>query len=229
MVDLTVATFKWGGKYTSENVNTLARAVRRHCTLEHEFVCITDDPSGLECRSIPLWDDWSGLLSPHHKDGYPSCYRRLKVFSPEIEAVLGRRFVVIDIDVLPVASLDPLWNRTEDFVCLANPVKSATRYVGGMWLITAGSRPEVWERMSSEVPRITYSAGLGGSDQAWISYCLPPDEATWGAEDGVYAYRQNLMHNNQLPNNARFVSFNGRHNPWDADMQRIPWIREHWC
>ena len=223
---LTVATFKWGDRYSSEHVNALARNVARHCSLQYEFVCITDDPSGLGCRSIPLWDDFSDLLSPHHRDGYPSCYRRLKVFSHEMRDVLGDRFVALDIDTLPVRCLDPLWDRPEDFVCLRNP-HPTTRYGGGMWLMNAGARAFVWERMSRDVPRITYAAGLGGSDQAWLSYCLG-DEATWGNEDGVYWYRQNLMHDNRLPENARLVSFNGCHKPWHSDMQQIGWIRANY-
>lgn len=220
---LKVVTFKWGDAFTSEQVNTLARMVERHYG-PHEFICITDDPRGLEVPWLPLWSDYADLKSPHH--GYPSCYRRLKVFAPEMEKIIGPRFVVLDIDVVITGDLRPLFDRTEDLVLLKNPNPN-TQYNGGLWLMDAGCRPKVWTNFSEISPHQTFNARLGGSDQAWLSFVLK-DEATFEQKDGVYFFRQDDLQSKGLPKGARFVSFNGETKPWHKDMQSIDWIREHY-
>jgi len=45
---------KHGNKYSSEYVNTLYRMSKRHCTLDFEFVCFTDDIKGLD-KGIKLY------------------------------------------------------------------------------------------------------------------------------------------------------------------------------
>ena len=42
-----IVCLKWGNKYGPEYVNTLEQMVRRYCTLPFEFVCFTEDPTGL--------------------------------------------------------------------------------------------------------------------------------------------------------------------------------------
>lgn len=48
---------KHGRKYDAEYVNTLYRMFKRNCTLDVEFICFTEDPSGLDqeiqVRSLP--------------------------------------------------------------------------------------------------------------------------------------------------------------------------------
>jgi hypothetical protein len=69
----TVATFKWRPRpgyrsaFASSHVNVLQRMVARHFNRPHRFVCITDDPEGLDpaVDAVPLWSDFSDLQSPH--------------------------------------------------------------------------------------------------------------------------------------------------------------------
>ena len=43
-----VLCLKHGTKYPSEYVNTLYNMVKRNCTLDFEFVCLTDDVTGID-------------------------------------------------------------------------------------------------------------------------------------------------------------------------------------
>lgn len=236
MSRLTVVTFKWQpkdgpAKFTSRHVNVLARMVKRNYLKPHRFVCITDEPHGLDpsIEVLPLWEDHSGMRNPHGPD-YPSCYRRLKLFSPEMRDVLGERFVCLDLDTVITADLSPLWDRTEDFVILkgTNP---STYYNGGMVLMTAGARADVWDHFDPKLsPALALSKRQFGSDQGWISYKLGPDEATWGRDDGVYSWVPHLKSGQfPLPEGARMVFFNGKHqNPWDTFPQSFAWVRENW-
>ena len=46
-----VVCLKHGKKYGPEYVNTLANMVQRNCTLDYEFVCYTEDPTGIDTVS----------------------------------------------------------------------------------------------------------------------------------------------------------------------------------
>ena len=59
---LTVACLKWGRKYGVDYVNILRDMVRRHLAVPHRFVCLTDDPAGIECY-------WHQRFSNRRKNG----------------------------------------------------------------------------------------------------------------------------------------------------------------
>ncbi len=221
--------------FSAESVNVLRAMVRRYYQRPVRFICVTDDPSGIDrdIDIVPIWNDYASLPSPHGAKN-PSCYRRLKAYSSDIATVFGRRFVSIDLDCVIVGDLRPLWDRHEDIV-LWGDTNPRTHYNGSMLLLTAGARSQVWERFNPATsPGVARQAGQFGSDQAWVSHCLGPKEARWTAKDGVYSYRNDIdkMGRNTgsraLPPNARVVFFHGRHKPWHAECRHISWIREHW-
>jgi hypothetical protein len=157
--------------------------------------------------------------------------------------VLGERFVCIDLDMLITGDLRPLWNRTEDFIAWKNP-HPMWPYNGSMFMLTAGSRTQVWESFDPRTsPAKSNAAGCRGSDQGWMSYVLGNKEATWGPEDGVYSYQDELLgrkringrivhlslKNAALPTNAKVVAFHGKYDPWARETQKMsPWVAEHY-
>jgi len=234
---LTVVCFKWkpygGATYRSvfgpEQVLTLQRMIARHYRTPHRFVCITDDATGLDrVETIPLWTDHAAIPSPHG-GGNPSCYRRLKLFDPAIRDLLGDRFVAIDLDTVVVGDLAPIFNRTEPFV-MWGETDPRSWYNGSLILMSAGVRSKVWTTFNPRTsPRDALRAGRFGSDQGWISHVLGPGEATFGRKDGVYSYRVHITPNgNQLPPDARLVSFHGRIDPWSYAAQTIDWVRDNY-
>lgn len=235
---LSVVCYRWRpvdgyrSQFGPETVNVLRRMVARHYQRPHRFICVTDDPAGIDpgVEIVPMWDDFGALPSPHGGKN-PSCYRRLRAFSPEIASVFGPRFVSLDLDCVVVGDLAPLWDRPEEFVMWGdtNPLPGS-HYNGSMLLMTAGARRQVWETFDPETsPRLALAARCWGSDQGWISYCLGPGEARWSKADGVYSFRNDLSQTRALPADARIVFFHGKHDPWHADVQaRHPWVSEHW-
>ncbi len=233
----SVVCYKWTpvlgyrSTFNATAVNTLKAMVRRHYLRPVRFLCVTDDPAGLDpdIEALPLWNDYATLPSPHGGKN-PSCYRRLRAFSPEIAAIYGPRFVSIDLDCVITGDLRPLWDRPEDFVSWGdtNP-QPGSHYNGSMLLMTAGARRQVWDRFDPKLsPQQAKRAGCWGSDQGWISYCLGPGEAKWTKADGVYSYRNDLRDRQVLPENARVVFFHGRVDPWSDAARNIPWVRQHW-
>lgn len=234
---LTVVTWLWApktsyrSKFSAVHVNVLRSMVARHYQAPHRFVCVTDMPKGMDSRVevVPAWNDFATVPSPHGQN-HPSCYRRLRAFSPDVAPVFGDRFVSLDLDTVITGDLAPLWDRPEDFVAWGE-TNAKSFYNGSMFLLRAGTRAKVWDQFNPKTsPKLAAKAGKFGSDQGWLSYCLGKGEPIWTTADGVYSYNVHLRNKSKaLPANARMVMFHGATDPWDTEAQRLPWVREHWA
>lgn len=236
MTPLTFVTFKWKPSngfrttFTAEHVVVLRNMIARHYHGPHRFVCVTDDTSGLaDVETLPLWNEWAHVPNPSGSHN-PSCYRRLKLFAPDAGETFGDRLVCIDLDMVIVNDITPLFDRPEDFVIWGESDYKSQWYNGSLWYLRTGTRPRVYTEFNPRTsPRLAYKAGGRGSDQGWFTYMLRPREATWGQADGVYSYRKHIMPKGYaLPENARVVAFHGKIKPFDYHSQQIPWIRDHW-
>lgn len=237
-MSFAVVCWKWRppaayrSKFGAEQVNVLRAMVERHFKIPHDFICVTDDPAGIDPRVkiVKLWDDYASVPSPHG-DANPSCYRRLKAFSPAIRDLFGERFVSVDLDCVIVGDVTPLWWRPDvEFIMWAGTT-GGNPYNGSMWMLDAGARPQVWHDFDPvESPRKARQSNFYGSDQAWIGFCLGRAEKTWKKKDGVLSYRRDIIPNRgRLPEGARIIFFHGSIDPWDRKAQRSsPWISQHW-
>lgn len=227
---ITVVTFKWAtpgyrATFTSEHVNILRRMVARHYRKPHRFLCITDDPAGLDggIETFPLWDDHRSVPNPTG-GGRPSCYLRLKLFDPAMREVLGDRFVMMDLDAVVLGDLSPIFDRPEQAVFWKAP-KVQWPYNGAMMMMDSGSRPQVWQDFDPATsPAETQARGYRGSDQAWISHKLGEGEATWTERDGVLYYGA-MRNRHNPPLHARIIFTTGGSAPWTL---RHPWVRKHY-
>lgn len=237
MTKLTVASFKWKpapagrAKYRAWHVNRLAEMFRRHLHMPHRFVCVTDDPAGLEVEALPLWNDLSNVPNPHGPRE-PSCYRRLKLFSHEARDLVGERVLWVDLDMVLTGDVTPLFDRTEDVVLLSTNTPNIP-VNGSMVLLTPGAYAEVWEGFDPETsPKLARKAGCYGSDQGWLAYCLKDRAAMWKpgpSGDGIYFFGQHLRSmGGRLPEDARIVSFHGRGNPAADYEQSLGWVRKYY-
>jgi hypothetical protein len=123
----------------------------------------------------------------------------------------------MDIDCVIGASLDPLFDTDADFK-MCQGTAPGRPYNGSLVLLTAGARPQVYERFTPE--RAT-EAGRKyiGSDQAWIAHILGPKEQVWTPDDGV------CWHHG--PGNERRVMFYpGSTKPWDLSFGG--WVAAHY-
>lgn len=233
----SVVVWKWHkpgyrSTFNAKSVNVMRSMVARHYPLPHRFICITDDPQGIDSgiEVYPISDEFKDIANPTWSWA-PSCYRRLRSFSPEFEKIAGRRFVSIDLDCVILGDLRPLWNRTEDFVIYAS--NHANYHVNGsMFMMNAGCRRQVWDRFDPQSsPKAANAAGNNGSDQGWIQYVLGKAEARWTNDDGIYAYLKDCerLRGGRLPDGARLIVFHGKKNPWDDHVQKqSPWVAQHW-
>src|SRR5690554_4373738 len=236
---ITVTCFWWfdpQGKhnhlyrYTLEDVQLLRGQVDRHLTLPHEFVCITDRPEEVEAagiRAVPM--DRTTFLPGTR-------FVKLMIFRPDAGEVIGRRILMLDLDTVIVANIDPVVDRPEDLVLWRNPnfgIRYRARYNTSIVLLTAGCRPDWWRKFDPRRSPAMLAQHTGGTDQAWVSHCASPNEAHWTDQDGIYGagrlgdYNPNVA-GTVLPENARIVFFPGRRHPALAsEHEKHPWLKEY--
>lgn len=232
---LSVVCWLWGGRglgvrpYRPAHVNVLASMLRRHLRVPHELVCITDQTEGFDdtvrVAPMPAAAADLGKLKTPEGGRFPSCYRRLWLFSSEARQ-LGQRFLLVDIDVVLTGDITHLVQRDEPFVGWRPRAGwgNNNRIGGGLYLMEAGARTDVFEQFRGPASIAkARAAGFRGSDQAWISYQLRQGVACWPDGSGIYSVRD--LKNGKLPADARLVQFNGTRKPWDRSWS---WVEEHY-
>lgn len=233
MADLAVVCWLWNDgsrDFRPQHAATVARMFRRHLPVEHRFVCITDDAKEIKGVDVmptpPAARELAKLRTPEGAR-FPSCYRRLWIFSDEARAIADR-VLLVDIDVLLLRDVSPLVDRTEDFVGWqpsASWGQVFERVGGGLYLLRTGTRTDVLERFkgASSIAEAR-AAGYRGSDQAWLSYVLKGCPV-YGPEAGIYSIRDMDNGRRLPPSDARLVQHNGTRKPWSSP---VPWVRRAW-
>ncbi|MEM6656981.1 MAG: hypothetical protein AAF625_02750 [Pseudomonadota bacterium] len=142
-----VICMKWGAYFRADDVNMLFYAVRDNLSLDHDFVCITDDPQGLDpaIKSHPLHFDQ--MEQPDWAHGK---WPKLLMFDRRIVADYDAA-LFLDLDLLVTGQLAPLLNIVMDrgglflmpkfrgFIWRAIPAKIWDRMPGIMNMVTRGN------------------------------------------------------------------------------------------
>lgn len=209
-------------KVAADHVNRLFHSVSRNLHVPHRFVCITDDPTGLEpgIHVVPLWQDLNDM---------GGCWRRLKFFSKEMRELIGERLVQCDMDVVVTGDLTPLLTLPDPLILYKH---HSNRHLcnGGLWIMDAGVRDDVWTKFSRNFSPFACQKEAG-TDQAWLKHFLRKDLLegrirTVGEQEGIYDYTRTVPY---LPHNCTLVQFPGGRDPSLPEIQRgTPWIKECW-
>lgn len=224
----------------ADKVNVWAAMMRRNLTLEHELVCVTDEPEGIDpnVRIVPLPRPFDDVVVKGWREriGAPQCYRRLTLFHPEAAEIFGSdRFVSMDLDCVVTGSLDRLFDNDCPFVMFKGTSKHRP-YNGSMIQMDAGARSIVWEAFANDPQGMAEAARRKyiGSDQAVISMVLGKGEERWDERDGVLAYGGGFLRRHgrhpsrvRLTDDTRLVFFPGRTKPWDL-VKRAAFVADHW-
>lgn len=209
--------------YGSEHVNVLYHSLKRNTSVPFRFFCVTDNNDNIDrnIEVVNLWDKCRNL---------GGCLNRMFVFDESMERIFGKRFLCVDLDCVIVANIDNILNRSEEFIINRFESKNIHPqiYNGGLFMMNAGSRKQVWEKFNTNSVKIIEDLhnekGLIGDDQTWIQYILGPSESLFTAQDGVYDY--NFI-NQTLPKNAKIILFPGKYDP-SVERNKVAWIKDHW-
>jgi hypothetical protein len=89
-------TLKWGNKYGPEYVNRLHNSLKVHYKKPFSFVCITDDPSDLNCKTLPLVKSNVGVFTAE----------KLSVYHD----FNNGKYCLLDLDILIMNDLTPYFD-----------------------------------------------------------------------------------------------------------------------
>ena len=106
----SIVTIKWGAEFTSEDVNILKRAVEKNSETKFQFVCLTDDASGLDDEIVVLPIPMSGLSEMPKSSG---AWPKVCLFHPSLGDFL-EQVLFLDIDTIICGNVDPFFDDPGD-------------------------------------------------------------------------------------------------------------------
>jgi len=228
-----VLCVKNGTKYSARYVNTLYNMVSRNCTLPFEFVCLTDDASGLEenIKTVPLPRQFRGWWAKPY------------MFSNKLG--LKGTILYMDLDVVISGNIDKLFTYHEKDWCV---IRDFTRKL----------RPG-WKKYNSSVIRFKYNQldhlwqdfeknqnfyeRKFHGDQDWLYHVASPKPTLW-PDEWIQSWKWEIRKSKQFApggtrGNRRFKEiehvepppecsitvFHGDPNP---ELVEDPWVLNNW-
>jgi hypothetical protein len=210
---LTVACLKWGDKYGVDYVNILHGMVQRHLSVPHRFVCLTDDPRGIACETLPIVPN------------LPTWWGKLTLFAHRLPG----RILYFDLDTVIVDGIDGFAAYDGPF-CLIKPFYRDRGFASGVMSIAPDFGGEVWEKFARNPQAAIdmcrrYAAppwNLG--DQRWLELNIERADYWQDVLPGqLVSYKVHCA--GGLPDGSHVVCFHGKPDPHEVGD---PWVKEHW-
>jgi FkbM family methyltransferase len=207
---LHVACVKWGKAYGPEYVNTLFDMVRRNLPagFPGDFVCLTDDPTGLEegIKTLPL------------PGGLTGWWNKLCLFAPGVFPD-EERVLYFDLDTVITGPLDSIATYRGGFTTLRdayrpNGLQSAVM----MWEVGCEQIWEVWHHKGCPMDE----RGDQGFIEDYFGEKLPPRLQDLFPEK-FRSYKVECR--NHIPKGTSVVFFHGHPRPHEVTTG---WVPEVW-
>lgn len=165
-----ILCLKHGTKYSADYVNRLYNMVKRNCTLDYEFVCMTEDNKGLN-ENIKV------IALPGGLSGW---WYKPYMFSRDLP--INGIILYIDLDVVISGNIDKLFTYQPNHWCTIRDFTRAMRpkwekYNSSVVRFRTGELHNVWEEFDRD--KLNIQKRLHG-DQDWLW------EATQGKRAMLY-------------------------------------------
>ena len=237
--------YKWGNRYTYDDVNKLYSMVCRNYTGDFEFHCVTDDRKYIT-EEVIVHD------LEHNIEN--RIINKLQSFSRNFLSLNGRLVVSLDLDLVIVDNIDFLADHPDlDFMVARDGVRSE-RLHGAVYRIRVGSSPHVWENLITDLEgESRLSPERTDREQHWLEMNFPEPHffpegkivsfkyncgaRSWRAF-GPYGARIGVTTSHfgsaQLPPGAAIVSFHGTLMPKYfvdgryMEWKRAPFVNRYW-
>lgn len=202
---LTIAcVLRSGGEYKPEHVVALRDGVRRHLSLPHRFVCLSDKPIvDVHC-----------ILLEH---GWPGWWSKVELWRP---GVLSGAVVYLDLDTLVVGSIDDmvLGHR---FTVLRNVwAPAGSPRIGSGLMAWSGDHSAIYHRFAADPARwmATPQTKDNWGDQGFLQGCLATDAERWQERHPgrVVSWRADCQAG--VPLGASIIVFGGPARPWKTEL-----------
>lgn len=229
-----VLCLKHGKKYGAEYVNTLYNMVKRHCTLDVEFVCLTDDPNGIH-PNVTI------LTLPDYLQGW---WCKPYMFSNDLP--LNGTVLYMDLDVVIANNIDHLFTYYPDSWCT---IRDFTRKMRPTWQkynssvvrFKTGQLNSFWESFKKD--RKAIEKKFYG-DQDWLyDVTHKTSPAKLFPDAWIQSWKWEIRQNKDLnkgtrgsrklrtienvvpPSECCITVFHGDPNPEHCDD---PWVKNNW-
>lgn len=195
---LTVVCIKVGTKYGSEYVNKLQDMAQEHLTIPHRFICITDNPINLHCKTLPPEEETDGW------------WTKLTLFRKNPYGIEGK-ILFLDLDIIIRENIN-CFITNNDFQIIQDWY--LPMFNSSVFLLEAGTRTEVWSTYIKDP--IEAKRHATGGDQHWITQHAKAK--TW-PDEWIKSYKVNLF-----KEEGKIVVFHGKPKPHELDG----WVKKAW-
>lgn len=225
---------KHGTKYGPDYVNRLYNMVERNCSIDYEFVCLTDNAAGLDPRikTIPLPDNLQGWWCK------PYMYSK--------DLPINGTILYMDLDVVIAGNIDKLFTYQPNHWCTIRDFTRAMRpnwkkYNSSIVRFKTGELSNVWDDFKHNYVNI--QRRLHG-DQDWLYEATMKNQALLYPDDWIRSWKWEVRKNkefaiggtkgnrklkiieNVTPNSECCVCvFHGDPNPHNCED---PWVINNW-
>lgn len=234
--DKYVVCLKWGTKYNANYVNNLYNMVKRNCTLDYEFVCFTDDKSGInpEIRTepIPQIPGMKGAIGWWYKPMF---------FNSKFP--IRGTLLYFDLDVIIFRNIDKLFtHKPGEFLICRDfnrfMIKNYQKFNSSVFRLDTGQHRNVYDEFVRN-PSVPIRRWHG--DQDWIRACIKKDFDFW-PDEWIQSYKWEMRGKPRMvgakgkrdfetPGDPKILDdtnvavFHGDPNPhYCKDL----WVRENW-
>lgn len=241
--DLIVCCVKWGTKYPPHYVNRLRSMVARRLASPHDFVCLTEDPAGLD----------PGIETITLPEGFSGYWNKISLFKQEL---FPRETTILyfDLDIVIVGPLDFLLDDPGGLFVVRDWGTFGGSFNSSVMRFEAGGYSFIYERFRPRAEEIVASGNFIG-DQDWI-YAQVQGEAKSFRAGKIVSYKKDLRSHVcpqarrlgldfrwlraprfmtvDAPPEAAIVVFHGKPDPEDVmdssygPWKRAPFVKEHW-
>ena len=199
-----VVCLKYGDKYSAEYVNKLYSMVKRNLTVPFEFVCFTEDKTGIDenirIEPIPLI---SGVQGWWYKPMF---------FNPNLG--LNGTILFFDLDVVVFKNIDNLFTYEPNKFCIIRDfnrhvIKNYNKFNSSVFRLTTKMHSNVYNDFIKN-PSIQIKRFQG--DQDWIRASVKDGEYVYWPDEWIQSYKWEMRGRpgfNNKPRGQRDFAVNG--------------------
>lgn len=229
-----VVCLKWGSKYSSDYVNKLRNMVTRNLTIDFEFVCFTENATGIDkdirIEPLPITNNIQGW------------WYKPFFFNPDLP--LQGTILFLDLDLIIFRNIDNLFSYKQDKFCIIRDFnryasKNYQKFNSSVFRLNTGNHSNVYNEFIKNPLQI--SKKFHG-DQDWIKQCITSNYEFW-PDDWIQSYKWEMRNKPQMARDKHgrknFVSpgepmiksdtsvavFHGDPNP---DVCPDKWVVDNW-
>jgi len=195
-----------GGDFDEQYVDRLRRNIARHLPIAHDFVCLTDVPAALNCKTILLKHNWPGWWS------------KIELFRPDLFKEYSR-VLFFDLDTIAVGDLSGLVAQPCKFAMLRGFRNPKRR----------GSGVMVWEGDHSFIYQNLMGKSLDKDDWDQLHILRELKQAKQEPSviqdmANVVSYKWDVI-DGVVPVGTKIVCFHGQPRPVDV---KEDWVKKEW-